>query len=277
VVGVEDRSTPIEVRVLARARLEGVVRLASGVGAAGALVTGSWQAQLHQPEVTARADDAGRFVIDDLLAGEFVARGRLSAIGEGSKRSYVAPGATASVELTLVGSGQLHLRLKNANRTQVLIFSQEILVPAADVMTNGQGEATVTLAAGHYSLVVVHSGKRLAREQVEVQVEVREGEVTEFEREVLDDPEVRSFQVHQSVASGLSFDNGPGGVQVGFLMGDCPAAKAGLQSGDLVLAIGGAPVRDSLAAFAAVRGAHELRLAIRRDGVDRELTIRPPE
>jgi hypothetical protein len=273
VVGVEDRSSPLEVRVLARARLEGTVRLASGVGAAGALVTVSWQAQLHEPEIEARADDTGHFVIDDLLAGEFVARASLSAIGEGRTRSYVAPGTTGTVELSLVGFGQLHVHLKNARRVEVLIFGQEVLVHPDHLATDDRGEATVTLAAGSYGLVVPQKGKRFAHEQVVI----REGELTEFEGEEIDDTDDHRFKMNQSAASGLSFDNGPGGVQVGFLMADSPAAKAGLQSGDLVLAIGGAPVRDSLEAFAAVRGARELRVSIRREGTDRELTIREAE
>ncbi len=273
VVGVEDRSNPVEVKVLARARLEGVVRLSSGVGAAGALVTVSWPPQLHQPEVTARADDDGHFVVDDLLAGEFVVRGRLSAIGEGAKRCYVAPGATGSEELTLVGFGQLHVVVKNAKREEVLLFGQQNPFSPVHLLTDERGETTVTLPAGFYGLVMPHVGKRFVREQVEV----REGEQSEFVGEEVDDLDDHPFHDNQSAASGLSFDNGPGGVQVGFLMADSPAARAGLQTGDLVLSIGGSPVRDSLEAFAAVRRAPELRVSIRRDGADRELTIRPPE
>ena len=83
--------------------------------------------------------------------------------------------------------------------------------------------------------------------------------------------------MHPELGSGISFENSLGGVRVDFLMSDCPAAKAGVLIGDLVLAIDGEPTRDALDAFARVRKPSDgttLDFQVRRDGKDLKLTLR---
>jgi C-terminal processing protease CtpA/Prc len=60
-------------------------------------------------------------------------------------------------------------------------------------------------------------------------------------------------------------------------MSDCPAAKAGVLLGDLVVAIDGEATRDALDAFARVRKPSDgstLDFLVRRQGQDFKLTLR---
>jgi C-terminal processing protease CtpA/Prc len=86
----------------------------------------------------------------------------------------------------------------------------------------------------------------------------------------------KPFKLHPELGSGLSFENSPGGVRVDFVMNDCPAAKAGVQLGDLIVSIGGVPTKDSVDAFERMRkpdGA-QVVLVLRRQGVDQTVTVR---
>ena len=117
-----------------------------------------------------------------------------------------------------------------------------------------------------------------------VKATVRAGEITTVVLAVPSDladasavPGHLNFKMHPELGSGMSFENSPGGVRVDFLMADCPAAKAGVQLGDLVVAIDGEGTRDALDAFARVRKPSDgatLDFLVRRGGQDLKLTLR---
>jgi S1-C subfamily serine protease len=75
------------------------------------------------------------------------------------------------------------------------------------------------------------------------------------------------------VSSGLAPE---GGAQVGSVVGDSPAARAGIREGDRIVEIGGQPVRDPDDVSAVVnarRPGDEVRVVVERGGERRTLTV----
>lgn len=109
-------------------------------------------------------------------------------------------------------------------------------------------------------------------------VEIRAGETAEVDLPVeiiVEDGGDLGAALHRELGSGVSFDTGPGGVAVSFLMPDSPAL-AGVRVGDLVLSIDGEPVVRTLDAFERLqrpRG-QAVALTLRRDGQDLTVTIK---
>ncbi len=85
----------------------------------------------------------------------------------------------------------------------------------------------------------------------------------------------RKFEATAPGTIGASFDDGPGGVALSWVMASSPADKAGLKQGDLVLAIDGNPLARSVEAFNRTSGkpGSVLKIAYRRGGADAEVTV----
>lgn len=283
-VGLElPGAQPLELVLSASGRLVGVVQDAEGHPAEGAEVTLSWPRGLREVARTARTGASGQFEFEDLLPAQVTVQARYSDLVSEEAETYVAPGATAELTLTTAPQGRLVGTVVGQRIDRVLVRVDRAGGEFINVDQTAQ-RFEKSLAPGTYRLFAeVGGGAGQAYRFFERQTaEVRAGEITTV---VLDVGEladasaapIHNFKMHPELGSGLSFENSPGGVRVDFLMSDCPAAKAGVQLGDLVVAIDGEATRDALDAFARVRKPSDgttMDFLVRRQGQDLELTLR---
>lgn len=284
VVGLEvPGAGPVELVLTGAGRLIGVVHDADAQPVEGASVTLGWPSGLNEVKRTARTGPDGRFEFDDLLPAEVRVQAQLDDLFSEETGTYVAPGATVEVVLVTAAQGRLVITLTGAPMDKVMVRNER---PGGEFIEADKidGHFEKLIPPGTYRLFAETRGEKKDEFKFieSITATVRAGEVTTV---VLDVPDEfadagtrvhRSFMMHPELGSGVSFENSPGGVRVDFLMADCPAAKAGVQLGDLVVAIDGETTRNALDAFARVRkpSGEALDLLIRRDGQDLKLTVR---
>ena len=282
-VSVEVPTTgPVELRLAAAAGLAGQVVNEAGHPLANAHVEVEWATGLGEPAVHARSDADGRFELGDLLPGMVTAAAHLGDARSEDAEVYLSAGQTASARLTLVRRGHVKGRVLAAKPERFYVFPQQAGVDDVwkrGFRTDDQGRFDEALPPGRYALVTTRSMAALPRADAGVPVEVLAGETTLVELPSPpegEDDEVFDQGLHPEVGSGLSFEAGPGGLTVSFVMQGCPAAVAGVRAGDLVLRIDGEPVTQSLDAFQRLnrpRG-QAIALTLRREGRDLELTLK---
>lgn len=287
VVGLElPGAAQVELVLSGSGRVTGVVTGADSQPAEGANVTIEWPRGLNEVRRTARTGADGRFDFDDLLPAEVTVQAQLDDQVSEEIGTYVAPGAT--VELTLVAApqGRLVGTVTGPPIHKVMVRNDR---PGGEFIEVNQVDRTFekALAPGTYRIFAEVKGERVNEFQFieSITAVVRAGELTTVVLNVPggaaeDGGRARvhpSFDMHPELGSGMSFENSPGGVRVDFLMGDCPAVKAGVRIGDLVVAIDGEATRNALDAFARVRKPSDeapLELLVRRDGQDLKLSVR---
>jgi hypothetical protein len=283
-VGVELPGAPqVELMLSAAGRLIGVVQDESGQPIEYAVVSAEWQRSLNEVRRTARTGPDGRFEFADLLPAEITIKAHVDELESEEIATYVAPGVTAEAILTIAPQGRLVGTVMDPKVRKVMVRREA-----------GAGFIDAELKGTHFEKMLAPGTYRLFAETgtpkdhdikfVESTTAViRAGEITTVTMGLLLEdggsvPTALDMRMHQELGSGLSFENSPGGVRVDFLMADCPAAKAGVRIGDLVMAIDGQPTRDALDAFARVRKSTDqgqtLDFTVRRDGQDLQLTLR---
>ncbi len=283
VVGVElPGASPVDLALSKAGHVVGVVIDDAQTPVVGATVTLSWPSGMPEIARTAITGDDGRFDFDDLFPSEVAMQARLDDLVSEEIGTYVAPGTTAEVTLAVGSQGRLEGTVEAETPVdQVLLrgwrgsgrfrISNELAM-----VVNGRFEQR--LAPGAYLVLAKYKG-RFVETSVREEAVVRSGEVTTVVVRVVEGDggiPAHANMMHSELGSGLSFENSPGGVRVDFLMSDCPAARAGVQIGDLVVSIDGEPTRDALDAFARVRkpSGEQLRLQVRRDGKDLPFTLK---
>jgi hypothetical protein len=277
--GVEHPSGgPVKVTVAAGASLEGWVRTAQGQRAANATVRLAFRS--GEPPRLAYADEAGHFAFDELRPTSVTVSASVGEVAAASKRLLLAPGERSAVELTLrlLGKVQGHVAVESPHRVTLRLaaFEAEDNVRRREgrlVETDEHGDFTLELPAGAYGLDV-----GFGPDAQRTIITVNGGETTRVDLTLEDVQGEASMDdaIYSQVGTGLSFDTSPAGVAVDFLMAGSPAARAGLRQGDLVVAIDGAPIRDSLEAFERVRRdrGDEVRLTIRRAGAEQTVVLK---
>jgi S1-C subfamily serine protease len=142
--------------------------------------------------------------------------------------------------------------------------------------TDAAGDFEARLPEGTYRLVAVEHGAGVILADA-LPVNVLAGQTVSVTLEAQPDwgDEVRRVGGSMGPETGVSFENGPGGVAVSFVMHDSPAYAAGVREGDLVLSLDGAPVTSALDAFPRARGhdGQDVPWAVRRDGQDQRFTV----
>jgi hypothetical protein len=236
---------------------------------------------LHEPPRFARTAADGAFSFEDLLPGEVTVG---TTLGDFARKAEVMvyAGQTSTTDIMLTQMGTLSGRVESAKgaRQQWTVFvSGETRGEQRRTRTDDAGAFSLKLPVGEYQLYPLdaHTGRFTP-----IFATVRANEETKVFLPIDDEaiPEDAGYEAHlnlfSEVGTGASFENGPGGVRVSFLMQGCPVAKAGVMIGDLLLSVDGEPLRDSLDAFAKLRrpSGTEVRVTVRRDGVDRELSLR---
>lgn len=265
-VGIELPHPPVDLRLSAAGRLTGVVTGPDGAPAERATVRVQWTMGMKEIDRTALTGADGRYEFDDLLPAEVSVQASLDDLMSVEESIYVGPDVTAEAKLTLSPQGRLVGTIEGSDSEYVLIRGQKFSDRAK--VTNGRFEAL--LAPGSYRLFLL---TETMFTEVDVAV-VRAGELTQVTLRQGDAG--KQFKLHTELGSGISFENSPGGVRVDFVMNDCPAAKAGVQLGDLIVSIDGVPTKDAVDAFERLRkpdGA-QVVLVLRRQGVDQTVTVR---
>jgi hypothetical protein len=229
--------------------------------------------------VRARTDEAGHYQVNDLASGELKVHASLGDIADQRRTIYLQPGEQGQLNLALGRSGRIKGHVQGAvQRWRLFFINQDQAGEGKNELTDDQGDFDLSLSAGRYEVLVadlLHVGRHQG-----TSVEVKAGETVSVDlvgRSPPFDGGDDAFAAIRrgTLGGGISFDNGPGGVQVGFLNNDSRMALAGVRTGDLVIAIDGAPVRDSLDAFARVKtDGDQLSLTLRREGVDRVVVVK---
>ncbi|MEW5740727.1 MAG: carboxypeptidase regulatory-like domain-containing protein [Myxococcota bacterium] len=272
---------PVQLTLAASAAIDGRVVNEAGQPLPNALVALEWSRGLGEPTVRVRTDADGRFRAEDLLPGVVTTYASLGDARSEDVEVYLPASQTASAQLTLIRRGRLKGIVRADKPGRFWIFPDEAggTPKFRDAFTtDDQGRFDELMLPGRYWVSVTSPSYALARRDAGVEVEIRAGETTEL---VLTAPtgesdEVPDSVMHPELGTGVSFDTGPGGIAVSFLMSGCPAQKAGLQVGDLLLSIDGAPVTQTLDAFERLkrpRGEVAL-LTVRRGGQDLNLSVK---
>lgn len=286
-VGVEVPAPPLELKLLEAGALDGRVTNTAGEGLANVTVDLSWAKALNEPRIRLRTREDGTFSAPDLLPGELSVKASLGDTASNTEHVLVAPGETGHARLVLVPQGRLPLHVvggKPKQRFRVLVQPRDsrLFDFSTATRTDEEGRATALVAPGRYRVIAMPEGVPSMRVVFDgATVTVTEGENPDLEvpfEVIQDDAALPSYVRHRELGSGVSFDNVGGGVAVGFLASDSPAAKAGLRSGDLVVSIDGVPVRDSLEAFGALRKPRStsttVSLLVRRDGAEQTIVVK---
>jgi hypothetical protein len=274
-------ASPVELPLSTSASLSGTVANESGQPLANALVELDFP-QPGEPSVWARTDEAGRFEVRDLLPTMLTAT---ASLGEAKSRPvdvFLSHGQAETISLTVARLGRLRGRIVSEVPGRFYVLPHALT--GGDMRhgfrTDEHGSFDQPLMPGRYALYATDLNiDGVARVSIrDVPVEIRAGETTSVEIpvEVQSGPAIPNTAMHPEVGSGLAFDNGPGGVSVGFVMSGCPAALAGVQQGDLVVSIDGEPVGRSLEAFERLRRprGQAVPMTVRRGGQDLSLTLR---
>lgn len=279
-VGVElPLTAPVELRLTSAARLAGTVVNETGQPLANASVVLEYARGLGEPSVHARSDASGRFEVGDLLPAALTASATLGEAQSDDEEVYVASGQLASVTLRVVRRGRLKGRVVGGPPGRYYVLSQKVAGGTrVGFATDEQGRYDEQLVPGRYELYASRPTQVMTR-FAGLPVEIRAGETTEVDLPVeliVEDGGDLGAALHRELGSGVSFDTGPGGVAVSFLMPDSPAALAGVRVGDLVLSIDGEAVVRTLDAFERLqrpRG-QAAAMTVRRDGQDVTLTLK---
>ncbi len=286
-VGVElPGADPLELVLGGAGRVIGVVKDDQGGLVEGATVSLHWPEGLAEVQRTARTGADGRFEFEDLLSSQLYVQATLDDVISEELDTYVAPDATVELTLVAAAQGRLVGTVTGPPVDKILVRTDRPGGEFIDVEKVGRSFEKM-LPPGTYRLFAESRGIAGIDEfrfVESITAVVRAGETTTV---VLEVPESvadaggtlahRNFNMHPELGSGISFENSPGGVRVDFLMADCPAAKAGVQIGDLVVSIDGQSARDALDAFSRVRKPSKgstLDFLVRRAGQDLPLTLR---
>lgn len=267
-VGIDLPHPAVEVRLNGAATLTGVVADESGNPVEGATVRVKWNLGMNEIARTARSDEQGVFEFEDLLPAEISAQATLDQFISEEQSLYVAPDTTGKLTLTITSRGRVVGTVEDPAVSMVSLRSAKTTERAKVV----NGRFDLELAPGEYRVFALVNDMMIDS----TTVTVKPGAVAAVNVARIDGENDAKHMMYPSLGDGLSFENANGAVKVDFLMGDCPAAKAGVKQGDLVMSVDGQPVRDATEAFAKVKvpAGGSFVLAVRRDGADLTLTVR---
>lgn len=271
-IGIDvPHEAPLELTLSDDATVTGLVLTEGNVPVGGATVTAQWSKRLGELTRTVRTTEDGRFAFGQLPPGEVTLSASMGQTSSYETRTYVAPGSNAEVTLSLAARGRLSGMVLTKNPMQDVTIIGD--TTTEHVQSSANGMFGLELPAGSYRVVVAPSKDEMAMANVEIRA--GEDSVVQLRPEGTDG-HFPHHMLHPQLGSGLSFENAAGGVKIDFLMNDCPASRAGLKMGDVVVSIDGAAARDASDAFSRVRKSQgeELQLIVRREGQDVLLTVK---
>lgn len=273
ILGVEpNRPEPVELTLKQAAGL--VVRVTDS---AGQPVMGA-EVEVSQPSrepIAAVTDANGQAELTRLVMAVVEVEARSGTRDSVSKRVPLLEGQAVSVAITLVETGRIVGRIDAPDGLVqgINAFSKEMGFGNREKV-RADGTFEVRVVPGHYTVfpwLKGHNGMKYVK-----QVDVEASRETRIDFVVTTAPKEQT--VYEASAPGTiggSFNDGPGGVSLSWVISGSPVDKAGLKEGDLILAIDGKPLQRALDAFSGTKGApgSPVRISYRRGGSDAEVVV----
>jgi len=185
-------------------------------------------------------EDDGSFELGPLLPGRFDLRAQAPDLAPGFARDVpvVSGQVTSGIVITLSAVGAVRGRVTAASdglpleRAQVILLNPTATLPSRTAMTDAAGEFHVTgVAAGRHSLRVQIKG--FLTELVSgIDVPAAGEAVRDVQLHLAEPGERFSFQ-----GIGATLRQADRGIVIAQLMDNAPAARAGLQAGDVILTV----------------------------------------
>ena len=271
VLGVEpDGPQPVALVLKQAAGLVVRVLDAAGLPIAGAEIEVS---QPGREPIAAVTDATGHAELSKLISAVVRIQAKAGSREAAPRKVQLLEGQAISVDFTLVETGAIVGRIDGPVSEVVGIsaYSKED-GPGTQQPIAADGSFKVRLMPGHYKVFPWLKGYHGFDQAKEIDVEAN--------REVRVDFAVTAATPKKLEASapgtiGASFDDGPGGVSISWVISGSPVDKAGLKQGDLMIAIDGKALQRSVDAFARTKGTpgSPVRIAYRRGGSDAEVVV----
>jgi hypothetical protein len=182
-----------------------------------------------------------------------------------------ASGAVAEVEITVKSMGGVRGRVVDAATkapiSEAMVFIEGERPPNPDNVTMGDGRFSLEgVAAGERTLVIMGGSSRGVDRRP---VTLAEGQVLDLGDIELREPTVPPGSIGAMVT--------PDGAQLAFsnVTPEGPAARAGVQTGDVLLKVDGTAVTNPMEAFRLLRGppGSTVVLTVRRAGSERSISV----
>jgi len=271
--GVKPGEQSVVVRLRPAASVRGqVVRASGGAPVQGFTVALEVQGEGFFPGANGPWEFPGnRFELRDVPAGSVKLQVRTEDGAAGEALVAPSPGAVAEVQVVLKAAAGVRGRVVDATTKEPLadarVFVESHAPSGSNSRTGTDGRFTLErLLPGEYTLIVMATQPRTPVRQP----------VTLVEGQVLDVGDLALSPLRLppgSVGAMVSQD----GTQllIDKVLPESPAASAGLQVGDVLLTVDGAPVANPWEAFQRLRGApgSTVVLTVRRAGSERTVSI----
>jgi hypothetical protein len=273
VQGVKPGEQSVVVRLSPAASVRGrVVRASGGAPVQGFTVALEVQGQGFYPGASGPWEFPGnRFELRDVPAGAVKLRVQTEDGAAGEALVSPSPGAVAEAEVVLKTAAGVRGRVVDATTKEPLgdarVFIESQNPSSAFSQTGTDGRFTLErLLPGQYTLVVMANRPRAPMRQ----------QVTLAEGQVLDVGDIALSPIRMPPGS-VGAMVGQEGAQlvIDRVLPESPAESAGLQAGDILLTVDGAPVANPAEAFQRLRGApgSTVVLTVRRAGSERSISI----
>jgi hypothetical protein len=273
VSGVKPGEQSVVVRLQSAGVLRGrVVRAGGGAPVQGFSVTLDAQGQGPNGGTRGPWEFAGqRFELGDVPAGQVRVRVRTEDGAGGEALVSTRPGEVAEVEVVMKAPAGVRGRVVDAT-TQEPLADARVFLEGPDLQdagdrTGADGRFSFErLVPGEYSLEVT-AGQ--ARTPVRQPVKLVDGQVLDLGNVALSLLQIPPGSV------GVLIDDDGSQVLIDSVIPGGPGAAAGLQEGDVLLTVDGAPVKSYGEASQRLRGApgSPVVLTVRHAGAERSLTI----
>jgi hypothetical protein len=263
-----------------------VVKLRPAASARGRVVRASGGAPVQGFTLTVLSQDRGsfmmgdrtwefpgdRFELRDVLAAPVKLRVRTTDGAGGEALVTPMSGSVTEVEISVKSMAGVRGRVVDATTkaplSEVLVFIEGERPGDPDNATTGDGRFSLEgVAPGERTLVLMGSG--MAQRMERRSVTLVEGQVLEMGDVELSPPRVTPGTIGAVV--------NPEGAQlsISHVTPEGPAARAGLQAGDVLLKVDGTAVTTSMEAFRLLRGTpgSQVVLTVRRAGSERSISV----
>ncbi|MDY7229305.1 carboxypeptidase regulatory-like domain-containing protein [Hyalangium rubrum] len=270
---VKPEAGEVVVRLQPAASIQGrVVRAGQGLPVRGFTVSFQPRSWDRFPLDDLSWEFAGdRFELRDVPAEPLELVVRTADGARGDAQVFPDPGASVTVEVTLAATAGVRGRVVDAATlepiSEAFIFLEGERPMSMNQETASDGRFKLDgVAPGEHTLVVV-AGRE--REPVRRPITVVEGQVHDVGDVALSVPRVPSGTI------GIRVSPEGARIVISQVVHESPAARAGLEVGDVLLSVDGTPVTELMDAFRRLKGAPSspVVLTVRREGTEQSFSV----
>ncbi len=270
VLGVEPGRDGVELTLKQSAGLVVRVKDAAGMPSIGTEVQAS---QPDREPLVAVTDAQGTAELSNLLTAVVRVEATAGTRQAPPESVQLVEGQAVAVELTIVDTGTIvgHIEAPAGLVEGINAFGTVDRFGQSDKVAT-DGSYSLRVMPGHYRVFPWLRGYYGVDTAKQVDVAANQEVRVDF---AVTASSGRQLEASAPGTVGASFDDGPGGVAISWIISGSPVDKAGLKQGDLMLAIDGAPLGRSLDAFSRTKGAPgtPVRISYRRGGADAEVVV----